>query len=57
MAKYYVSGGIDYETGLLKVDNQDNLNNYNSNIKINRFNLRSNVSFNLGKTTSLDTRI
>ena len=57
MAKYYVAGGFDYETGLLKVDNQDNLNNYNSNIKINRFNLRSNVSFNLGKTTNLDTRI
>lgn len=57
MSTYYVAGGFDYETGLLKVDNQDNLNNFNSNISIKRFHLRSNVTFNLSKTTTLDTRI
>ena len=54
---YYVSAGFDRETGLLKVDEQDRLNNFNNNIDINRFYLRSNVMFKLGKTTQLDTRI
>ena len=57
MATYYVAAGMDHETGLLKVDNQDNLNNFNNNISINRFHLRSNVVFNLGNTSKLDTRI
>ncbi|WP_206610006.1 TonB-dependent receptor [Maribellus luteus] len=56
-AHYYVAGGVDHETGLLKVDNQDNLNNFNSNINIIRVHLRSNVSFLLSPTTKLDTRI
>ena len=54
VAKYYVSAGYDHETGLLNVDNRSN---FNSNININRFNLRSNVVFKLSKTTTLDTRI
>jgi TonB-linked SusC/RagA family outer membrane protein len=54
VATYYVSGGYDYENGLLKVDSK---NNFNSNISINRFHLRSNVVFKFGKTTTLDTRI
>lgn len=57
MSTYYVAAGFDHETGLLKVDNQDNLNNFNSNINIKRFHLRSNIVFNLSKTTKLDTRI
>ena len=57
MATYYVAAGIDHETGLLKVDDQDNLNNFKNNISINRFHLRSNVIFKLSKTTRLDTRI
>lgn len=57
MSTYFVAAGFDHETGLLKVDDQDNLNNYNSNININRFHLRSNVRFDLSKTTKLDTRI
>jgi TonB-linked SusC/RagA family outer membrane protein len=54
IAKYYVSVGYDHETGLLKVDNR---NNFNNNISINRFNIRSNVVFKLTKLTTLDTRI
>jgi TonB-linked SusC/RagA family outer membrane protein len=53
-ATYYVAGGFDHETGLLKVDPQ---NNFNNNININRVHLRSNVIFKLTPTTTLDTRI
>ncbi|MDR1720252.1 MAG: TonB-dependent receptor [Dysgonamonadaceae bacterium] len=51
---YYVSAGYDHETGLLNVNG---MNNYNNNIDINRFNLRTNVIFKLSSTTTLDTRI
>lgn len=54
VATYYVAGGYDNETGLLKVDN---LNNFNNNINIDRFHIRSNVIFKLTPTTTLDTRI
>lgn len=54
VAKYYVSGGYDHDTGLLKVDP---LNNYNSNININRVHLRSNVTFKLSPTTTLETQL
>lgn len=54
VATYYVSGGYEHETGLLKVDDR---NNYNNNININRFNLRSNVKFKLTRTTTLDTQV
>lgn len=54
VATYYVAGGGDHETGLLKVDRR---NNFNNNIDINRINIRSNVIFKLSKNTTLDTRI
>ncbi|GHT78117.1 SusC/RagA family TonB-linked outer membrane protein [Bacteroidia bacterium] len=54
VATYYVAGGYENETGLLKMDHR---NNYNNNIDIDRFHLRSNVIFKLTKTTTLDTRI
>jgi TonB-linked SusC/RagA family outer membrane protein len=54
IATYHVSGGMDHETGLLKVDTR---NNYNNNIDINRVQLRSNVVFKLSPSTVLDTRI
>ncbi|GAB3026974.1 TonB-dependent receptor [Niabella terrae] len=54
VATYYVSAGIDRESGLLKVDQRSNFNN---NIKINRSFIRSNVIFKLTPTTKLDTRI
>jgi TonB-linked SusC/RagA family outer membrane protein len=54
VATYYVAGGYDNESGLLKVDK---LNNFNNNISINRFHLRTNVIFKLTSTTTLDTRI
>ncbi|MDR2382379.1 MAG: TonB-dependent receptor [Prevotellaceae bacterium] len=54
VARFYVSGGFENENGLLKNDRH---NKFNSNISINRVHMRSNVIFNLTKTTSLDTRI
>lgn len=57
MSTYYVAAGFDSETGLLKVDNHDKLNNFNNNIDIKRFHMRTNVKFDLTKTTILDTRI
>jgi TonB-linked SusC/RagA family outer membrane protein len=54
VATYYVAGGYDKETGLLKVDKR---NNFNSNIDINRFHLRNNVIFKLSSSTTLDTRL
>jgi len=53
-ATYHISFGYDHENGLLKVDNK---NNFNSNIAIDRFHLRSNVNFNLSKTSKLETKI
>jgi TonB-linked SusC/RagA family outer membrane protein len=54
VATYYVAGGYDKETGLLKVDKR---NDFNNNINIDRFHLRNNVIFKLSPTTTLDTRL
>jgi TonB-linked SusC/RagA family outer membrane protein len=54
VATFHISGGYENENGLLKVDNR---NNFNNNININRFDIRSNVIFKLTSTTTLDTRI
>jgi TonB-linked SusC/RagA family outer membrane protein len=54
VARFYVSGGFENENGLLK---EDSRNKFNSNISINRVHMRSNVVFEITKTTTLDTRI
>lgn len=54
VANYYVSFGYDKESGLLKVDDR---NNFNNNIDINRYLIRSNVIFKLSPSTKLDTRL
>jgi len=48
VAQYYFSVSYNDEKGLLKVDN---LNNFNNNIEIKRYNLRANIDLNLTKTT------
>jgi len=53
-ATYYVAGGYDHETGLLEVDPR---NNFNNNIAINRFHLRTNIQFKVSKTMSIDARL
>jgi TonB-linked SusC/RagA family outer membrane protein len=54
VASYYISGGYEHETGLLKVDK---LNNFNNNIDINRFNIRTTFRVNLTNTTVLDAQM
>jgi TonB-linked SusC/RagA family outer membrane protein len=48
VAQYYLSASYVNEEGLLKVDQ---MNNFNNNIDINRYNLRANININLSKTT------
>ena len=48
IAQYYLSVAYTNEKGLLKVDN---MNNFNNNIDIQRYNIRANIDFNLTKTT------
>lgn len=45
---------MDKESGLLRVDKK---NNFNNNIDIGRYTVRSNVLFKLTPTTKLDTRL
>ena len=48
IAQYYLSVAYTNEKGLLKVYN---MNNFNNNIDIQRYNIRANIDFNLTKTT------
>ncbi|ANE51415.1 SusC/RagA family TonB-linked outer membrane protein [Flavisolibacter tropicus] len=54
VARYYVSGSMSLDNGILKVDNKSN---FNSNPKLASYSIRSNVNIDLGKTTELQTRI
>lgn len=53
-AKYFVSGAYYQENGIFDSKASDN---YNSNISLQRYNLRSNVDIELTKTTTLRTDI
>ncbi|WP_235005402.1 SusC/RagA family TonB-linked outer membrane protein [Pedobacter nyackensis] len=54
VATYYVSGTFAQDNGILKVDQR---NNFNSNIDLKTFSLRSNVSINVAKGTTLGVRL
>lgn len=54
IARYYMAGSVISDNGMLKVDEQ---NNFNSNIKLNRYMLRSNVNINVTKTTEAVIRL
>ncbi len=54
VARYYVAGAFNKNNGLLKVDDR---NNFNSNINLKTYSLRSNVNINLTETTQLDVRL
>lgn len=54
VARYYVAGSFNRDNGILKVDKR---NNFNNNIAINNYDLRSNVIINVTKTTELITRL
>lgn len=54
VARYFVSGSYDRDNGLLKVDHR---NNFNNNINLNSYTLRTNVNISLTKTTTLNARL
>lgn len=49
-ARYYVAASLANDNGILNVDKR---NNFNSNINLKTYTLRSNVDIDLGKTTKL----
>jgi TonB-linked SusC/RagA family outer membrane protein len=51
--KYYLAGSASHDTGILK---EDKNNNFDNNIKVNRFQLRSNVNIKLNPTTDAVVR-
>jgi TonB-linked SusC/RagA family outer membrane protein len=53
-ASYYVAGTLNIDNGIYKVDQ---LNNFNSNVKLINYSIRSNVTLNLTKTTRADIRV
>src|SRR5690606_30565282 len=54
VARYYVAGSMNRDNGVLKVDGR---NNFNNNINLTSYTLRSNVNVNLGKLTELVVRL
>ncbi len=54
VATYFVTGSINQDNGILKVDER---NNFNSNIKLNSYSLRSNVDVNITNTTQMAVRL
>ncbi len=53
-AQYYVAGSYTIDNGILNVDKR---NNFNSNVKLNSYQLRSNVNMRLTPTTELVVRM
>jgi TonB-linked SusC/RagA family outer membrane protein len=52
--RYYVAGTYNQDNGLLKLDP---INNFNSNIKLKNYSIRSNVNLNLSDNTELIIRM
>ncbi|HKJ40566.1 MAG TPA: SusC/RagA family TonB-linked outer membrane protein, partial [Sunxiuqinia sp.] len=53
-ARYYVSGTYNVDNGVLKVDK---LNNFNNNIKLRNYSIRTNVNLNVTKSTEVVFRM
>jgi TonB-linked SusC/RagA family outer membrane protein len=54
VAQYYVSGSLNRDNGILKVPQ---VSNFNNNIRLNTYLLRSNVNVNLSPTTKMVVRL
>jgi TonB-linked SusC/RagA family outer membrane protein len=54
VARYYVAASYSRDNGIIKVDRR---NNFNNNIRIDRYVLRANVNINLTKTTEAAVRL
>ena len=53
-ARYYVAGTYNQDNGVLKVDP---INNFNSNIKLKNYSIRTNINLNLTNTTEMIIRM
>lgn len=54
VAQYYVATSFSNDNGMLKVDKK---NNFNNNVKLNSYSVRSNVNINLSPQTQLIVRL
>lgn len=54
VARYYIAGSFNQDNGILKVEK---MNNFNNNIKLKTYQLRSNVNINMTKTTEVIVRL
>ncbi len=54
ITKYFVAGSFNQDNGVLKVNGQ---NNFNNNIRLKSYTLRSNVNVNLSKSTEMIIRL
>jgi TonB-linked SusC/RagA family outer membrane protein len=54
VAQYYIAGSLINDNGVLNVDNR---NNFNSNVSLSRYMLRSNININITKTTQAIVRL
>jgi TonB-linked SusC/RagA family outer membrane protein len=54
IARYYVAATFNQDNGILKVDKK---NNFNSNIDLKKYLLRSNININVTPTTEIITRL
>lgn len=54
IARYYLAAGVTKDNGMLKVDK---MNNFNSNVKLMTYSLRSNVDINISKSTLVTVRL
>ncbi len=54
IARYYLSGGVTHDNGILEVDKR---NDFNSNISLKRYLIRSNININLTSSTEAIVRV
>lgn len=54
VARYYIAGSFSQDNGILKTDNK---NNFNSNIDLKKYLIRSNININLSKSTEAIVRV
>ncbi|TKG95233.1 SusC/RagA family TonB-linked outer membrane protein [Puteibacter caeruleilacunae] len=54
VARYYIAGTASKDNGILKVDNK---NNFNNNIDLRRYLVRSNININITKSTEAVVRL
>jgi len=53
-ARYFLAGTFNRDNGILKVDP---INNFNNNVRLNNYSIRSNVDFDLTKSTVIIVRM